>query len=212
MSKPATVEKERNGFTFFRSFRDAIAMTDPHDQLTLYNAIADYALDQIEPDVSTFGVLGRVCWTAIRPNIESGLTKFRNGCKGGAPKGNSNAKKSTEKQPKINRKTTYPLLNENENENENEDENVNEDMEREKKGSARTKKCAAFIPPSKDDVTAYIADTGLSVDAECFCNHYESNGWMVGRNRMKDWRAAVRNWHRRSADSINEQNQNVLPV
>lgn len=54
-------EKQRNGFTFFRSFRDAIEMTPPDVQLVLYKAIADYALDQIEPDISTLGVLGRLC-------------------------------------------------------------------------------------------------------------------------------------------------------
>jgi hypothetical protein len=35
------------------------------------------------------------------------------------------------------------------------------------------------------------------VDAERFVDHYESNGWMVGRTKMKDWKAAVRNWSRK---------------
>ena len=96
-------DKVRQGFTFFRSFRDAVAMTDPDEQLVLYKAIADYALDQTEPDISTLGSLGKLCWTAIRPNIESGLIRFRNGCKGGAPKGNRNACKTSWNQPENNR-------------------------------------------------------------------------------------------------------------
>ena len=52
MSKRDT-PKIREGFTFYRSFRDSIEMTEASDQLVLYKAIADYALDGIEPDIST---------------------------------------------------------------------------------------------------------------------------------------------------------------
>ena len=55
MSKARSTDKERNGFTFFQSFRDAVEMTSKEEQLVLYKAIADYALDQVEPDVSTLG-------------------------------------------------------------------------------------------------------------------------------------------------------------
>ena len=97
--KKAAKQKQRDGFTFYRSFRDSIGMTDEADQLMLYKAIADYALDGIEPDTSTLGGLGRLCWTAICPNIKSGVTNFRNGCNGGAPKGNKNAKKQPKNNP-----------------------------------------------------------------------------------------------------------------
>lgn len=177
-------DKVRQGFTFFRSFRDAVSMTDPDEQLVLYKAIADYALDQTEPDISTLGSLGKLCWTAIRPNIESGLIRFRNGCKGGAPKGNRNACKTGEKQAGINPKTTEPLLNENKNEDENTE--------------CRTKeKVCPFIAPTKREIEDYILSADLDVDAACFLDHYTANGWMVGRNKMKDWRAALRNWARR---------------
>ena len=53
-----------------------------------------------------------------------------------------------------------------------------------------------FTPPSKEEVQAYIAEKGYSVDAERFIDYYTANGWMVGKNRMKDWKAAVRNWER----------------
>lgn len=192
METPNIIDKERNGFTFYRSFRDAVSMTAPDEQLALYKAITDYALDQIEPDVSTLGTLGRLCWTVIRPNIESGVIKFRNGCKGGAPKGNRNASKTTEKQPRINQKTTYPLLNENENVNENENGNVNV-----KKRNARMKKCVAFVAPSFSDVQEYVNANGYtSVDPQRFIDHYTAVGWQIGRSPMKDWKAAVRKWNR----------------
>jgi len=53
-----------------------------------------------------------------------------------------------------------------------------------------------FVKPSIDEVRAYAKDMGYSgFSAGRFQAYYESNGWKVGRNPMKDWRAAVRNWH-----------------
>jgi hypothetical protein len=51
-----------------------------------------------------------------------------------------------------------------------------------------------FSPPGVDDVKAYCAEKGYILDAERFVDYYTSNGWRVGKNPMKDWKAAVRNW------------------
>lgn len=53
-----------------------------------------------------------------------------------------------------------------------------------------------FTPPTRDEVAAYIAEKGYNVDPDHWMAHYESNGWKVGSNPMKDWRAAVRTWAR----------------
>jgi hypothetical protein len=53
-----------------------------------------------------------------------------------------------------------------------------------------------FIPPTLEDVQAYCKERNNTVDAERFINHYTSNGWMVGKNKMKDWKAAVRTWEK----------------
>lgn len=57
-----------------------------------------------------------------------------------------------------------------------------------------------FTPPSRQEVQEYIAEKGYSVDAERFVDYYTANGWMVGKNHMKDWKAAVRNWERNNDD------------
>lgn len=55
-----------------------------------------------------------------------------------------------------------------------------------------------FAPPTLENVSEYCREMGYTnVDAVCFIDFYTSNGWMVGKNRMKDWKAAVRNWDRR---------------
>ena len=51
-----------------------------------------------------------------------------------------------------------------------------------------------FIKPTIEQVKVYITAKGYSVDAEHFYNYYESQGWRVGRNPMKNWQAAVRTW------------------
>lgn len=51
-----------------------------------------------------------------------------------------------------------------------------------------------FEAPSIEQVKAYCEEKGYSVNAEHFINYYESNGWRVGRNPMKNWRAAAANW------------------
>ena len=54
-----------------------------------------------------------------------------------------------------------------------------------------------FIPPTVEQVTAYIRERGSGVDARRFVDFYTSKDWMVGKNKMKDWQAAVRNWEQR---------------
>lgn len=51
-----------------------------------------------------------------------------------------------------------------------------------------------FIPPTIAEVSSYCKESGYSVDAQRFVDFYSSKGWMVGKNKMKDWRAAVRGW------------------
>ncbi|MBP0976579.1 MAG: hypothetical protein J6P89_00150 [Oscillospiraceae bacterium] len=53
-----------------------------------------------------------------------------------------------------------------------------------------------FVKPSVDDVLAYCRERSNQVDPQRFYDYYESNGWKVGKNTMKDWKAAVRTWER----------------
>ncbi len=57
--------------------------------------------------------------------------------------------------------------------------------------------------PTLEEVQAYIAEKGYSVDAESFIAFYESNGWKVGKNPMKSWRAALVTWQKRNANASN---------
>lgn len=63
-----------------------------------------------------------------------------------------------------------------------------------------TKKRGVFKPPTIEEVQAYCRERGNKVDAERWHNHYSSNGWMVGKTKMVDWKAAVRTWERNGYD------------
>lgn len=56
-----------------------------------------------------------------------------------------------------------------------------------------------FAPPTLEEVKEYCRERGNEVDAQRFVDFYEMKGWMVGKNKMKDWRAAVRTWERESS-------------
>ena len=61
---------------------------------------------------------------------------------------------------------------------------------------------AFFVPPTVEDVKKYVAvrvaEGKPFTDAETFVAHYESKGWMIGRNKMKCWKAAVTTWEKRA--------------
>jgi len=63
-----------------------------------------------------------------------------------------------------------------------------------------------FEAPTREEVQQYITEQGYHVDADRFVDYYTSNGWMVGRTHMKDWRAAVRTWERKSKQTQNDTN------
>ena len=67
---------------------------------------------------------------------------------------------------------------------------IDKDIEREED----KKKRVVFTPPTLEQVVEYCRERNNSVDAQRFIDYYTANGWMVGRNKMKDWKAAVRNW------------------
>lgn len=64
-----------------------------------------------------------------------------------------------------------------------------------KKKSTRSK---PFVKPTREEVRAYCIERGNDIDPDKFYDYYESNGWMVGKSKMKDWKAAVRTWERNS--------------
>lgn len=64
------------------------------------------------------------------------------------------------------------------------------------------KRNSRFIPPTAEEVREYCVEHNYSVDPQRFVDFYECKGWMVGKNKMKDWKAAVRTWARRDQKEV----------
>lgn len=88
---------------------------------------------------------------------------------------------------------------------------IDKDKEIEIEQSKKSKSASRFTPPTLADVINYCNERNNGVDPEKFFDYYTSNGWKVGKNAMKDWKAAVRTWER-SEKPTNKQHYNALPT
>lgn len=84
-------------------------------------------------------------------------------------------------------------------------EDKNREEEISIKDSSMGKKRKVFVPPTLEEVEKYCLERGNSVNAERFVDHYTSNGWMVGKTKMKDWKASVRTWERNEVNTPNHK-------
>ena len=78
------------------------------------------------------------------------------------------------------------------------------DKEKETPVDNSPEKRKRFSPPTLEEVKAYCLERKNRVDAERFIDYYTSNGWQVGKNKMRDWKAAVRTWERSSFSTRRE--------
>jgi hypothetical protein len=112
---------------------------------------------------------------------------------------------STKCQPNVNQVTTKPQPNDRI--GLDLDLDLGLDKEKDKKESRH------FVPPTLSEVKAYCQDRVReghpAVNPERFIDFYESKGWMVGKNKMKDWKAAVRTWENRRNEEKGESHENI---
>lgn len=126
-------ETERDAFTFYRTFLNAIEYGDDatvEQKFSLLMAILNYAFEFKEPDQQTFSNMGRFAWKLIAPNITSGIIPFLNGAKGGkfgklggAPKGSHNNPNGRRGNKELTPKLT-PKLTPNKNKNKEDKERL----------------------------------------------------------------------------------------
>ena len=84
---------------------------------------------------------------------------------------------------------------------------VNNNITKRENIEIKEKSGRRFLPPSIEDVRLYIQEKSYVVDAEQFVNFYESKNWMVGKNKMSNWHAAVATWQRREREKHGTHNR-----
>lgn len=217
-------KNDENSFVFYRSFYDVVNLIpDAAMRCRAYTAICEYAFNGTEPTEAD-DVLVRMVFTQAKPQIDANNKRRENASAGGiAKKKMQEAKECAEGVPTVcqTHAKDVPNANGNANANENAKENANENENGNSEENAMATKREAkneskneskreairepgytqpnpgrFTPPTRAQVMEYIAEKELQIDGERFLDYYTSNGWMVGRNKMKDWKAALRQWHR----------------
>ena len=185
----------RESTVFYRSFYEAIKELDADTQAQVYSAIFEYALNFNEIEVK--GV-AKTVFTLIKPQLDANLKRYENGTK-------AKMKQVVSKQEAKPKQTTSKVeanVNVNDNVNDNVNVNENENVNHNQNDNVSRSR---FRAPTYDEIFDFMKsknalagnvwpDAKVLTEAKAFFNHYESNGWMVGKNKMKNWEAAVRNW------------------
>lgn len=218
---------ERESFVFYSSFLKAIRAIKKRDiQAELALAIIEYG---ITGETTECGEVVSVAMELIKPQIEANNKKYINGMKGaeygvkgGRPKKEKPQEnpKETPKKPQEN-PTETPNVNDNVNVNDNnisflkketksdfeslesfeslKNENISLDtlqIPKEQSGGGRKK----FTIPTPEEVQAYCDERKNGISGQQFCDFYSAKGWKIGKEPMKDWKAAVRTWEMRRKD------------
>ena len=161
---------------YFSILEDWEDLTDEEVGVLLRACLA-YARDGIEPSFAEREL--RIAFKAQKRHIDEDCAEYQgkvDKCKESAnARWNANASE---------RMRTHPNASERTQEKEKEKEKENPSKE----GVRR------FTPPTADEVAEYCDEKGYTIDPERFVSFYAQKGWMVGKNRMVDWKAAVRNW------------------
>lgn len=85
-------------------------------------------------------------------------------------------------------------------------------IQTETSNAAAGKKRKQFKKPTVEEIEKFAHELNLTnLDPQYFYDYYESNGWMVGKNHMKDWKATAKNWNRRQF-STSRQRGNVIKM
>jgi hypothetical protein len=164
----------------------------------LFKAIIQFQ-SGAEPELSQ---IGTILFHPFRKQFERDHLKYDvivernrlNGQKGGRPITQNNPEEPSgliglKKEPKLTQNN-----HKNKNDSKNKNKKDNKDI-----------KTGRFAPPSVDDVVGYSKEKKLNLTG--FHDYYESNGWLVGKNKMKNWKASARGWSSRQATQYQSTNK-----
>lgn len=198
----------RDSFVIFASYMKSFSKLNMEQRGVLITAMMNY---QIGDELPEMDALTDMAFSFIKDDMDFNNQKYdekcernkENGKKGGRPKANGfseNPKKpngfseeisETQQNPTKPTKTLYEY-----------DYDYESEYEHEEIKKPKTKK---FIKPTVEEIRAYCQERNNNVDPERFYDFYESKGWKVGNQGMKDWKSAVRTWERRSDDKPQEK-------
>ena len=175
--------------------KESIRRYQPADRCLLYEAAMDYAFTGAEPDWQADDFKW-YAWDMLKQKIDAAERAKENGRLAGL------ASAQRRRNIAATQNNTPPTPVEHPSDTPSTDPELNTKVKVKVKVKDKDKEDnRRFAPPTREEVAAYIAEKGYHVDPDRWMAYYESNGWKVGRNPMKDWRAAVRTWASNGVDS-----------
>lgn len=192
-------------FLFFCGWAEALADFSPTDRCAVYDATIAYAEDGILPTLSPVLMMA---FKFIKKDIDDMQTKYEDICAKRRAAISKRWDKMRQEQQEVQMNTnhtneykSYKTIHskhehehEHEHKHEHKHEFSDENIIEKENGKKKKQSAQRFTPPTVDAVAEYAKEKGYGISAERFISYYESVGWRVGRNPMKDWRAAVRTW------------------
>ncbi len=179
----------KDSFVLYTKYLDNIQALSMEQRGMLFTSLMLYASGQ-EPE--EMDPVTAMAFSFIKSQMDKDIEKYNETCAkrseagklGGRPKKQEEAKKAngfSENQKKQGKAKKA----DNEYEYDNDNDLLKENTKRK-----------VFSTPTVDDVRAYCLERNNKVDPQSFVDFYESKGWMIGKNKIKDWKAAVRTWER----------------
>ena len=170
----------------------------------LFLTILEYVNDE-NPEIKDLMV--KLVFEPIKQQFKRDLEKYNDKKKKWSEAGKKSAKARSEKKnptestdvENVKIKSTDPTVNVNVNDtvnvnvNDNVNVNVNDNVNVIKEKVIRAKR---FLPPTLLEIQSYCSERKNKVDSEKFLDFYESKGWLIGKNKMKCWKASVRTWEK----------------
>lgn len=178
---------KKGAFILYKSFYEPISQLTDEQLGRLFRAIFRWqssGFEDVEPDI-------RIAFSFFVNQFRIDEDKYQERCE----KNRENIMKrwNTSEYKRI-----QSYSNNTDNDNENDNENENDSIESAKATpSAPTHKRKRFVKPSLSEIEEYCMSRSNGIDASKFFDFYESKGWKVGNQPMKDWRACVRTWEKK---------------
>ena len=186
--------KDKKSFILYCDQQGVFNMLPDEQAGKLIKHIFAYVNDE-EP--TSEDLLLTIAFESIKTQLKRDLRKYENyidkqkenGRKGGRPKTQPFLDETQKTQAFFLKPKKADNVNVNVNDNVIIKENIKENPKR-------------FVPPTAQEVKAYMQEQGMDDLSEKWLAFYESKGWLIGKNKMRDWKAAVRTWKTNSTTTI----------
>ena len=194
----------KNSFVLYDDEYDYIKLLSFEERGKLLTAIYEYRL--FGETSILLSEAGAMLFQVIKNHLDRDAKKYVAKCEKNKQAIESRWNKSNTNEYERIRTNTKHTDNDNDNVNDNVNDNDTELPKGNNKENTKEKR-KRFLPPTLEEVREYCYERQNNVNASQFVDFYTANGWKVGKNTMKDWKAAVRTWERNGIDKPKPQPQ-----